>query len=132
MNGGEDVVRPAFAEFIALSASFQEQVRLLNLNELPRLLLFFHPIFHYSLDVSDENEFVFGLYDSNLCRTLRTAVRMHHSIFINGWDVAGGAGFGFKTLWVNRAKEPVDRLAHRPWKIANDLTNIPNIIEADK
>ena len=50
----------------------------------------------------------------------------------NGWDVAGGAGFGFKTLWVNRAKEPVDRLAHRPWKIANDLTDVPNIIEADK
>ncbi|MEM7241269.1 MAG: haloacid dehalogenase type II [Pseudomonadota bacterium] len=46
----------------------------------------------------------------------------------NGWDVAGGAGFGFKTLWVNRGNEPTDRLPHRPWKIARDLNSVPDII----
>ena len=46
----------------------------------------------------------------------------------NGWDVAGASGFGFKTLWVNRASEPVDRLPHRPWKIASDLTAVPEVL----
>ena len=46
----------------------------------------------------------------------------------NGWDVAGAAGFGFKTLWVNRSGEPVDKLSHQPWKIANDLTSVAQLV----
>ena len=46
----------------------------------------------------------------------------------NGWDVAGASGFGFKTLWVNRADEPVDRLPHKPFKIASDLTEVPKVL----
>ena len=46
----------------------------------------------------------------------------------NGWDVSGASGFGFKTLWVNRAGEPVDRLPHRPWKIAKDLNAVPEVL----
>jgi 2-haloacid dehalogenase len=40
----------------------------------------------------------------------------------NGWDIAGAAGFGFQTVWVNRAGHPVDRLPHRPARIAQDLS----------
>ena len=43
----------------------------------------------------------------------------------NGWDIAGAAGFGFKTAWVNRLQEPIDRLAHKPMHIVEDLKSIP-------
>ena len=43
----------------------------------------------------------------------------------NGWDIAGAAGFGFKTAWVNRLQEPIDRLAHNPMHIVEDLKSIP-------
>ena len=45
----------------------------------------------------------------------------------NGWDAACGAGFGFRTVWANRAGEPVDRLPWRPDHILPDLTTIPAI-----
>lgn len=45
----------------------------------------------------------------------------------NGWDVANAAGYGFRTLWVNRAGEPVDRLPWRPEKILSDLKDVPGI-----
>ncbi|SHG50692.1 haloacid dehalogenase type II [Cognatishimia maritima] len=47
----------------------------------------------------------------------------------NGWDVAGAAGFGFVTTWVNRAQEPVDRLPHRPHHLLSDLSDIPALTE---
>lgn len=43
----------------------------------------------------------------------------------NGWDAAGAAGYGFDTVWVNRAAEPVDRLPVRPNHQMPDLTGIP-------
>jgi 2-haloacid dehalogenase len=43
----------------------------------------------------------------------------------NGWDAAGAAGFGFQSVWVNRAQEPVDRLPWTPHHILSDLTDIP-------
>lgn len=45
----------------------------------------------------------------------------------NGWDIAGAAGYGFQTAWVNRAGDPVDRLYARPHHILKDLTTIPEI-----
>ncbi|MEO1562310.1 MAG: haloacid dehalogenase type II [Pseudomonadota bacterium] len=42
----------------------------------------------------------------------------------NGWDIAGAAQFGFKTYWVNRAGDPVDRLPSKPDQIGSDLTNL--------
>ena len=45
----------------------------------------------------------------------------------NGWDVAAAAGYGFRTVWVNRAKQPMDRLAHRPQHILGDLRGIPDL-----
>jgi len=46
----------------------------------------------------------------------------------NGWDAAGAAGYGFQTVWVNRAGEPVDRLYAKPHHILPDLTTIPEFV----
>jgi 2-haloacid dehalogenase len=46
----------------------------------------------------------------------------------NGWDVAGAAGYGFNTVWVNRAGDPVDRLPSQPQTILTDLSAIPDLI----
>jgi 2-haloacid dehalogenase len=48
----------------------------------------------------------------------------------NGWDAAGAAHYGFRTAWVNRAGEPVDRLPARPAHAMADLTGIPALAEA--
>lgn len=45
----------------------------------------------------------------------------------NGWDAAGAAGFGFKTVWVNRMGEPVDQLPWKPTHILPDLVQIPKL-----
>lgn len=45
----------------------------------------------------------------------------------NGWDAACAAAYGFQTVWVNRAGEPVDRLPGRPHHVLNDLTPIPEL-----
>lgn len=42
----------------------------------------------------------------------------------NGWDAACATGYGFQTVWANRAGEPVDRL---PWKPAHQLSNLTTI-----
>ena len=47
----------------------------------------------------------------------------------NGWDAAGAAGYGFTTVWVNRAGEPVDRMPARPQHIVTDLTSIPDLVK---
>lgn len=47
----------------------------------------------------------------------------------NGWDAAAAAGYGFRTAWVNRAGEPVDRLPWIPDTILSDLTGIPALTE---
>jgi 2-haloacid dehalogenase len=46
----------------------------------------------------------------------------------NGWDIAAAAAYGFRTLWVNRAGLPVDRLPGRPHDIAADLTAVPEML----
>jgi hypothetical protein len=49
----------------------------------------------------------------------------------NGWDAAAAAAYGFRTLWVNRMGEPVDRLPGRPGHEAADLTGVPALLEPD-
>ncbi|MXQ09146.1 haloacid dehalogenase type II [Alphaproteobacteria bacterium GH1-50] len=46
----------------------------------------------------------------------------------NGWDAAGAAAYGFTTVWVNRAGDPVDRLPARPAHVVSDLTGIPDLV----
>ncbi|WP_118133366.1 haloacid dehalogenase type II [Oceanicella sp. SM1341] len=45
----------------------------------------------------------------------------------NGWDAAAASGYGFTTLWVNRAGLPQDRLPWAPRFTAPDLTTVPDI-----
>lgn len=45
----------------------------------------------------------------------------------NGWDAAGATGYGFQTVWVNRAGEPMDRLPWTPQTTVSDLTSIPEL-----
>lgn len=45
----------------------------------------------------------------------------------NGWDAAAATGYGFQTVWVNRAKEPMDRLPWTPKNVLSDLTSIPEL-----
>jgi 2-haloacid dehalogenase len=47
----------------------------------------------------------------------------------NGWDAAGAAHYGFRTVWVNRAGEPVDRLPAAPGHVTADLTGLPALAE---
>lgn len=47
----------------------------------------------------------------------------------NGWDAAAASAYGFCTLWVNRAGEPVDYLPGRPAHEARDLTGVPALLE---
>ena len=46
----------------------------------------------------------------------------------NGWDAGSAAAYGFRTAWVNRAGEPVDRLPGRPQYMLTDLTTIPELL----
>jgi 2-haloacid dehalogenase len=45
----------------------------------------------------------------------------------NGWDVAGAAAFGFRTAWVNRRGEPVDRLPGQPDHVMTDLSGLQRL-----
>jgi 2-haloacid dehalogenase len=45
----------------------------------------------------------------------------------NGWDAASAVGYGFTTVWVNRACEPMDRLPWKPHHQLSDLQQIPLI-----
>lgn len=46
----------------------------------------------------------------------------------NGWDAAAAGAYGFSTVWVNRAGEPVDRLPDTPARILTDLAQIPELV----
>lgn len=46
----------------------------------------------------------------------------------NGWDAAGAAGYGFRTIWVNRAGDPPDRLYAQPHQTLPDLVTIPELV----
>jgi 2-haloacid dehalogenase len=40
----------------------------------------------------------------------------------NGWDAAGAAEFGFRTIWINRGGQAVERLSARPWRVVSSLS----------
>lgn len=45
----------------------------------------------------------------------------------NGWDAAAAADYGFTTVWVNRANEPMDRLPAQPHYVLSDLSTISQL-----
>ena len=42
----------------------------------------------------------------------------------NGWDVAGAAHFGFRTFWINRNKQPPEKLGAQPHRIVATLHDV--------
>lgn len=48
----------------------------------------------------------------------------------NGWDIAGAAHYGLRTVWVNRHGLPTDRLACGPDVILPDLRELPQTVGA--
>jgi len=48
----------------------------------------------------------------------------------NCWDACGAAGFGFRSVWANRAGEPMDRLPWAPAHVVSDLTGIAGLAGA--
>jgi len=48
----------------------------------------------------------------------------------NGWDVCNAAAYGFRTVWVNRAGLPVDRVGAPPDRIVADLSSVPALAAA--
>ena len=47
----------------------------------------------------------------------------------NGWDAAAAAAYGFRTVWANRAEEPVDRLPAAPSRVLPDLRSLPVLVK---
>jgi 2-haloacid dehalogenase len=43
----------------------------------------------------------------------------------NGWDIAGAAHFGFRAIWINRARDPRERLPAGPEIELGDLAELP-------
>ncbi|MEL7298798.1 MAG: haloacid dehalogenase type II [Pseudomonadota bacterium] len=46
----------------------------------------------------------------------------------NGWDAAHAAAYGFRTVWVNRAGAPMDRLPGKPQHVLRDLSSLPDLL----
>jgi 2-haloacid dehalogenase len=46
----------------------------------------------------------------------------------NGWDAAGAAAFGFRTIWVNREAAPIDRLPGQPLAQIRRLAELPALL----
>ncbi|MEL7000625.1 MAG: haloacid dehalogenase type II [Pseudomonadota bacterium] len=45
----------------------------------------------------------------------------------NCWDACASSGYGFRAIWANRAREPLDRLPWKPDHIVSDLTSVPGL-----
>jgi 2-haloacid dehalogenase len=46
----------------------------------------------------------------------------------NGWDAAGAAAFGFRVVWINRYRQPVEHLPAKPNREIDTLTPLPGIL----
>lgn len=61
--------------------------------------------------------------------TARFALRPDQVVFVssNRWDVMGAAAFGFRPLWVNRARMPDEYAEYAPFRSVPDLASVPSI-----
>jgi 2-haloacid dehalogenase len=50
----------------------------------------------------------------------------------NGWDAAGAAAFGFRVVWINRYRQPVEHLPARPDIEINTLEPLPCLLGIDR
>ncbi len=46
----------------------------------------------------------------------------------NGWDVAGAASFGFQVVWLNRFRQPPERLPAGPRLVLETLDGLPGAV----
>jgi 2-haloacid dehalogenase len=46
----------------------------------------------------------------------------------NGWDAAGAAAFGFRTVWINRGAAPPENLPASPERQVNSLARLPALL----
>ena len=76
-----------------------------------------------SVGVFKPHAAVYGLVEQQL------GAKPEDVLFVssNGWDAAAGAGFGFRSVWVNRAGEPRDRLPWQPAHVLADLSDVPGL-----
>ncbi len=60
----------------------------------------------------------------------RLGCRADEVLFVsaNGWDAAGGAGAGFRAVWVNRDGLPEDPLWARPAHVLPSLAPLPDLL----
>ena len=49
----------------------------------------------------------------------------------NGWDAAGAGAFGFRVVWINRYKQPVEHLPARPEVEIDTLSPLPALLGID-
>jgi 2-haloacid dehalogenase len=63
-------------------------------------------------------------------RTFGTRPEQVLFVSSNGWDAAAASGYGFVTAWVNRAREPRDRLPWDPAHTLHDLSDVPDLVRA--
>ncbi|MGY6410661.1 MAG: haloacid dehalogenase type II [Alkalilacustris sp.] len=66
---------------------------------------------------------VYGLIEARL------GVATADVLFVsaNGWDAACATGFGLRSVWLNRAGAPMERLPWRPAHVLPDLTALPDL-----
>jgi 2-haloacid dehalogenase len=61
--------------------------------------------------------------------TARFAIKPEDTVFVssNRWDVMGAAAFGFRPLWVNRAKMPEEYADQPPLRVIADLSALASV-----
>ncbi len=47
----------------------------------------------------------------------------------NGWDVAGASHFGFRTFWINRSKQPPEKLGAQAYRIVASLHDVADELQ---
>lgn len=47
----------------------------------------------------------------------------------NGWDIAGGAQFGFQVAHLNRFSQPIERIPGKPKAAISDLGQLPGLLD---
>lgn len=59
--------------------------------------------------------------------TERFGIAAGRVVFVssNRWDIMGAASFGFRPVWVNRARVPDEYVEHAPVEVVADLSSLP-------
>jgi 2-haloacid dehalogenase len=61
--------------------------------------------------------------------TSRFGIAAESVVFVssNRWDVMGAAAFGFRPVWINRARGPDEYPEHAPVRVVADLSALPSL-----